>query len=261
MKDLANEAGIPVKLDEEAMKIVLGKGLSGGEMSIRTIEDMQPVLLGEGVDEPKDSYFMYRDVFEPEKKPVMKKHFARYDITLIPNGFMGEEFIKTFGHYHPNVPGQNISYPEVYEVISGQALYLLQKVDAKNPRKVVDFAVMEAKEGDKAVMPPSYGHVTINNGDAPLVMSNWVDDRFESEYGEIKNLKGFAWYFTKDETKKNELYEDAPEPRYIKAESVPDFGLISEKPMYKSFFEAPEKFGYLGKPQDFMENFNKVLNI
>ncbi len=262
MIELFENSKLPIKLDEEAMKIVIGEGLSGGELSIRTIEDMQPVLSDDNVTEPKESYFMYRDIFEVEKRQVMKENFARYDITLIPNGFMGDELIKTFGHYHPLVPKTEVSYPEVYEVISGQALYLLQKVDPANPEKVLDFAVMEAKQGDKAVMPPNYGHVTINNGSTPLVMSNWVDSRFESEYGKIRELKGFAWYFKKDRVvEKNKLYQEAPEPRYIKAESVPKFGLKTGEPMYQSFFEEPSKFEFLGKPQEHMETFNKVLKI
>jgi|GEM_PF-2282682 glucose-6-phosphate isomerase len=40
---------------------------------------------------------------------------------------MGLEFVKTCGHYHPPVnPKLRYTYPEMYEVLEGDAHYLLQ---------------------------------------------------------------------------------------------------------------------------------------
>ena len=45
---------------------------------------------------------------------------------------LGSEYVKTVGHYHPPVPGTDVSYPEIYQVLDGSATYLLQKVESYN---------------------------------------------------------------------------------------------------------------------------------
>ncbi len=58
-------------------------------------------------------YYMYRG--------LKKKNGARYDITVIPPKMLGKEFVKTKGHYHIG------SYGEIYIVLKGKAIYLMQK--------------------------------------------------------------------------------------------------------------------------------------
>src|SRR3989344_1053086 len=66
-------------------------------------------------------YYMYRG--------VEKKKGLRRDITVIPARLLGKEFVKTKGHEHSD------DYGEIYSVLSGEAIYLLQKYQ-KN--KIVD---------------------------------------------------------------------------------------------------------------------------
>ncbi len=148
-------------------------------------------------------YTMHRDVYLTAKdKEIISANNLRNDITVIPPGMVGEEIIKTAGHYHPapDVSGKtgiDKSYTEVYVVLSGEALYYLQKIDKDG--NVVDAVWIRAKAGDVVPIPSTYGHITINpSADEPLVMMNWVNKDFDSVYGDIANLRGGAYYFIKD---------------------------------------------------------------
>ena len=102
---------------------------------------------------------------------------------------MGLEFVKTYGHYHPRVnPKLRYTYPEVYEVLDGEAHYLLQR--AKDEESVDDVLLVKATRGDKVIVPPNYGHVTINPLERTLKMANWVCRSFDSVYERYAKLHG-----------------------------------------------------------------------
>ncbi len=58
------------------------------------------------------------------------------------------------------VPEASLHYPELYEVLKGDANYLLQR--AQNEERVDEVILVKATRGDKVIIPPNYGHVTIN---------------------------------------------------------------------------------------------------
>mgnify|MGYP001043535082 CR=1 FL=1 len=96
-------------------------------------------------------YYMYRDLAENEEE--YDKIFAnnlRYDITIMFPKMLGKEFNKTVGHDHPIVPGTSITYPELYEVLEGEAIFLLQ--DSEN-EKIKDVYAIRAKTGNPAPGP------------------------------------------------------------------------------------------------------------
>ena len=125
-----------------------------------------------------------------QDKELIAKYGLRYDVTVIRPGQIGREFIKTAGHYHPLKPQTEFSYPEVYEVLAGKAHYLLQTEPDEDG---IDAILIEAVAGDKVLIPPGYGHITINPGQEYLIMSNWVAADFSSIYGPIKELGGGAF--------------------------------------------------------------------
>ncbi len=133
---------------------------------------------------------MYRGldrIAEPGINKVFKEHSVRYDLTLIPPGLIGPEYNKTHGHFHPR-SGKGRYYGEIYEVLSGKGLILLQH------RKLEDFLVFQVEKGDSVFIPGEYGHVTVNTGKRPLLMGNLVIDGFKSQYGMVKRKHGFAYY-------------------------------------------------------------------
>ena len=170
--DLSQRSGLPLQLGE-GFALEFGKDVSHAVMTPRRLLGMKHVLLDETVDQPDETYYMYRDVCLEADKDLFRGKGFRYDLTVVPGLMLGREFNKTYGHFHP-LASAKCSYPEVYEVLNGQAHYLLQDRD--------HALVVEAVAGDKVLIPPNYGHVTINPGKETLVMSNLVERTFASEY-------------------------------------------------------------------------------
>ncbi|MDK2889845.1 MAG: glucose-6-phosphate isomerase, archaeal, partial [Methanoculleus sp.] len=126
------------------------------ESQTRTIEEMREVLADPGCTSDQPLYFMYRDLAKSESdREWLRQHHVRYDITVIPARTLCGEYVKTKGHYHTENPAGEL-YPEIYEVLEGTGHYLLQTRDAD------DVVMIEGTAGDKILLPPGYGHVTIN---------------------------------------------------------------------------------------------------
>ncbi|MDD3977103.1 glucose-6-phosphate isomerase [Methanomicrobium antiquum] len=211
----------------------------------RTVEDMQCVLAESSLPaENKTLYFMYRNLSKNEEDSMwLSNNNLRFDITVIPPGVIGDEFVKTKGHYHPEAPC-GLGYPEIYQVLKGKAHFLLQKKD------ILDICVIKAEKGDIVLIKPGYGHVTINPSDETLVMANIVSDNFESEYGNYIKMHGAAYYEFKDKGfVKNLHYKNIPEIKIINASQCEIPG-ISEKGKNKSLYS------FIGEEKvlDFLNN-------
>jgi glucose-6-phosphate isomerase len=153
---------------------------------------------------------MYRDLAKSDAdRQWLRSHKLRYDLTVIPPSTLCGEWVKTKGHYHPR-NSAGTGFPEVYEVLDGEAKYLLQS------RRLDDVVMLSAHAGDTVIIPPDYGHISINpSADKTLAMVNIVSTAFESEYGEYETLNGAAYYAMSDGSlKKNPHYPKIPEVRY-----------------------------------------------
>lgn len=171
----------------------------GVDPNIRYIKDLENVLYDKEWfqnQENFEAYYMYRGIKEEKG--------LRYDITIIPFRMFGKEFPKTKGHYHPK------QYGEIYTVLEGKAFYLLQKKDLS------DVFVVKADKGDFVVIPPEYGHITINPGNKELKMANWVSPNFESEYSEIEEKNGASYFYTTNGWIKNTNYKNISNLRFEK---------------------------------------------
>ena len=222
---------------------------------VRRLFDMKEVIFDKdwlARAEDYDLYYMYRDLYlSRADKDRLLMQGLRYDITIIPPGMLGCEYIKTAGHYHPNVPEGRVTYPELYEVLEGEALYLLQNLDHS------DVVVVYATAGDKVLVPPGYGHVTINRSNKTLKMSNFVDRNFSSLYEPYREKAGAAYFFTKDGWIKNKGYEHAGTLRRIDAPDssrLKKLGLTKEKEMYPLMRETG-LLDYLVRPEEHLETF------
>ncbi|OIO22099.1 hypothetical protein AUJ17_00060 [Candidatus Micrarchaeota archaeon CG1_02_47_40] len=210
-------------------------------VQVRTLGEMRDVLadkcFAKKAEMKRNMYYMYRG--------VAQEGSLRYDITAIPPGKLGYEFAKTSGHYHPVAKG-DLSFCEVYGVLSGNAHYLLQK---KEKGEIKEVALVKAKAGEVVIVPPNFGHVTINPCGKLLVMANIVEKNFESDYSEYKKMKGAA-YFEKTDGK---LVENE---KYVK---VPKIGIFDAD----SFGERFEAYGKLkGKNLlEIMKNEGKLVEF
>jgi len=223
---------------------------------IRWAEDLKPVLaFPEELKENFPAYYMFRDLYYSKNdRDKILEHRLRFDLTIIPPNKIGKEFIKTFGHYHPPAEG-NLSYTEIYEVLEGEALYLLQKIEND---KIVDVVIVEAKKGDKVIIPPNYGHVTINPSNKELRMTNWVCRDFKSDYEPYERLRGACYYYTENGWIKNERYGDVPEIRFVKPKIPKLLGLKKSDEMYKLVKDL-SKLEFLVKPSKYPELFEEAF--
>ncbi|MBN1166968.1 MAG: glucose-6-phosphate isomerase [Methanospirillaceae archaeon] len=214
---------------------------------LRRIEDIKDLLAVPDCPYEKPLYEMYRDLAPDEKSHEwLLKNTIRYDITRIPATTLCGEYVKTKGHYHPSAPGGS-SYPEIYEVLHGIAWYLIQKQDLSS------VLLIKAKTGDSVIIPPGYGHVTINPGKEDLVMANLVSDEFQSRYGTYETLKGAAYYVFEDGTiRKNPAYSGVSPLKKINAndiripDTLPRGSLIS-------YIGDEKRLLFLNKPHLFPE--------
>jgi glucose-6-phosphate isomerase len=189
---------------------------------------------------------MYRDCAKTASdRRWLHERDLRYDITVIPPRNLCGECVKTKGHYHPKNP-QDVGYPEIYEVLDGEVWYLLQT------RPPDDVVLIAATAGDVVVIPPGYGHVSINpSPDRTLSMANIVSTAFESEYGDYEKLQGAAYYAMADGTlKKNPRYGTVPPARHARPASGrgshrsckgPIYDLIGDEDAL-AFLNFPEQY-------------------
>lgn len=242
-------AGFPVSLGEDG-RLVFGEGTVAPEPSARVLKDLTQVLLYPGEPGPDLLYLMYRGTGMAKDQRSIADSGLRYDITVIYPGQVGSEYVKTLGHYHPKVPGQPWTYPEVYQVLQGRAHFLLQR-GGQVSGQVDDFVVADFDEGDILVIPPFYGHVTANPGDEPLVMANWIARNFQSVYDPIRLRKGLAFYDVeyKDQSifMPNESYGEHPKPRLVKPQDYPEIGLRRGESMYRAWQDGAD-LDFLAKP-------------
>ncbi|MEA3254949.1 MAG: glucose-6-phosphate isomerase family protein [Candidatus Altiarchaeota archaeon] len=227
------------------------------EPQVRMLSEIKEVVydlewLGNSSD--TELYYMYRDLaLNGQDRGLMKGMDLRYDITVIPPGMLGREYVKTMGHYHPPIPGTKLSYTEIYEVLEGRAHYLLQRLEDEG---ITDVILIEAVEGDKVIIPPNYGHITINPSGKVLKMANFVSSKFSSVYEPIKERHGGAYFELVDGFRRNEYYAHVPELRRVKARDLSEFGFTRSDEMYYTLRSDPAKLGFLNKPQDQQWIFN-----
>jgi glucose-6-phosphate isomerase len=206
----------------------------------------------------KTLYFGARYMEKTEDEDVFVKNNFMADLTVINPGKVGSEFIKTVGHYHQNVPGLELAYPEVYEVVSGNIEYLLQTKPDKDGRVNVIWVI--AEPGDKVVMPPGYGHVGCNVGDEVAVEVDLQlrDNPKFSDYSLFKEKNGGALYRTKEGLEENPNYM-INSLRIVVPKEKPDFGITKDKTLYASFVENPQKFDFLIHPQNYDFNLDELF--
>ncbi|WP_202319822.1 glucose-6-phosphate isomerase family protein [Archaeoglobus neptunius] len=219
---------------------------------VRKASDLKPVLaFPEALKEDFDAYFMFRDSYKTEKdRKRIEEVGLRYDYTVIPPNNIGGESIKTYGHYHPEAE-DGYTYPEVYQVLEGEAIFLIQKPE--NDR-IVDAVAIPAKKGDVVIIPPNYGHVTINPTEKELVTANWVCRDFKSIYDPYTEKRGACYYYIEGKWVKNENYGEVPELRFAKPVNI--FGV--EGNMY-SLAKDIEKLEFLTKPGKHLDVFKKAF--
>ncbi len=254
---------LDAQLDEATGELWLGgEKLPPG---VRTIGDMEAVIADKkflkSADATQPAYFMYRNIWRKEDDKVFSG--VGYDITVILPSPLGRELNKTLGHYHAvdGHSGHGHTFPEVYEVLQGKAIYVLQKLSGTNyvgkaSGEIDEFIAIRASEGEKVVIPPDYGHVSINASTSEaLVMSNVPDGSVgKGDYSLFRKMHGAAYFFNDDGSiVPNPAYKDAPPmQRFTAGEWKPNEKMAGLKEnLYAAFLHDPGRFKWLLEPDAF----------
>ncbi len=147
-------------------------------------------------------YYMYRG--------VKRKRELRYDITVIPARMLGKEFVRTKGNRNSR------KYQELYTVIEGKAIFLMQKTQTGKIDIIEDIVAVEAKKGETVIFLPKYAAITINPTKEELKIANWVSEKNKNIYRELEKMKGAGYFYTKSGWIKNKNYKKIPKLRFEK---------------------------------------------
>lgn len=223
----------PIRIELAQKTIIAGERTIAP--SVRIFSELTEVLK----DQPQssgDAYYMYRE--------VMKSDDLRYDITVIPQWENEGECAKTYGHCHP-VAEKKLTYPEVYQVLDGDAFFILQKELANGAFFV---SIVDAEKGDVLLIPPNFCHVSINKGKSDLLLANVVADVFTPNYSMFRHNRGAAYYVASNKTiVQNPNYIISKNER-VKPKEINKRYLFESKDLLEEFSSNPVCFEFLKKP-------------
>ncbi|KUO51601.1 MAG: hypothetical protein APF76_13220 [Desulfitibacter sp. BRH_c19] len=194
-------------------------------------------------------YYRYKNIYYEQDETIFNEVNIRYDIVVMFPGKIGKEFIKTIGTFQPLKSTGKETYSEYYEVLSGEAIFLLQKNGRNN--EVEEVIAIEAKTGDKVYIPSNYGHVIINPGESFLVVANLIAANVSAISEAFLEKSGAAYFYIETEKGKCDWIKN---PDYknsvgLKIKAAPNLEQpisdIKDKPLYSAFIENPQCFAIL----------------
>jgi glucose-6-phosphate isomerase, archaeal len=221
---------------------------------VRDAGELEGVLATPGCPCSGPVYYMYRDVARSEEdRQWLHEQKIRFDITVIPPRDLCGEWMKTKGHYHPESPS-GTGYPEIYDVLAGEAHYLIQTRDC------ADVVMIAATTGDIVVVPPGYGHVTINPSRTDVLqMANLVSSAFQSDYLPYEHLRGAVFYeMTSGAFVKNPLYPQKPRLRIVRAGHIAGVTDTVTDPLYDLVGQQAPVLRVLNQPERYQALFSRI---
>ena len=246
--DLSSHAGIKLSLRNGVAE--LGPDLLVEEDRVRRLADLAPVVAEPvGRRGRRVEYRMLNGVRRADDTCLQGLRL-RYELTIMGGRPVGSEAAKTFGHAHIRPVGAAFGYPEVVEVVHGEAGFLIQDLrgSADGPISTVAWLV-RARPGDWVILPPELAHVTIDLGAGPLVFSDVIDRRATGIYSRVAEAAGFAWYIASDgRLWRNPHYLEVPQ--LVEVDAIEWSGPAAGT-LYRMFQHDPEAFAWLSDPAMF----------
>lgn len=171
---------------------------------IRYLDDMRTVLYDQEWAKTASNfevYFMHRG--------IKIENGIKQNITIFPPLMLGKEFSKTKGHEHKG------NYGEVYKILEGKAIFLLQKRKPVS-KKIEDVYTVKTNKNEVVIIPPAYGHITINPINKVLKTRDWSYKNCKSDYSFFERMGGACYFYTKDGWIRNKNYKKVPKLRFEK---------------------------------------------
>lgn len=241
-------------------RLVLGPGVRAESRSTKRLAALRQVARSElaGEHGGRIQYWTFSGVGDQEHYDQLSALPVSYDLTFLPDRPVGSERPKTHGHSHVRQDSAPGGYPEVYQVLLGQAGFMFQDL---RPGPAATFAVLvTAGAGERVVIPPLVQHCTINMADSALVVANLVYRSAGHDYFSLPAARGMAHYATLTQgIVANPAYLAKPELAvYTAAEwSAASDGLLVPRgsplpagSLYTMLVEQPVLFDWLCDPTD-----------
>jgi glucose-6-phosphate isomerase, archaeal len=254
--DLRERAGLPLRL--RTGRLHPGPGLRIEEDRLRRLAELASVTAEPvGRRGRRVEYRMLNGV-RREQDAHLEGLDLRYELTAMLGRPIGWEAAKTAGHVHVRPPGSAIGYPEIVEVLHGEAGFLVAdlSVGPDGPRSVQAWLV-RAGPGERVILPPDLAHVTLVLGAGPLVFSDVIDRSAAGVYTGVAAARGFGWYVGADgRLRPNRRYPEPPDLAEVTARDWngpgPERdGPAARRPLYVRFREDPDSLAWLSLPERF----------
>ena len=130
-------------------------------------------------------------LMEPKAKGLKELYYVirgdGQNITVLQQGRNGNEYNKTYGHFHTY---QGI---EIYNCLYGQGLLVMQRNEENGEAK--EFKVVTLHPGKQIEIPAGFGHTIVNIGKSILVvLDNAPNTPYAHNYEPVKEKRGFSYY-------------------------------------------------------------------
>ncbi|MDR2976402.1 MAG: glucose-6-phosphate isomerase [Streptococcaceae bacterium] len=268
LKEL-KKSGLPIYQNQETGLLAMEAPLIDQSYAAKKLSQMENLFDDDSSEDKNEHiYDVYRGIEFPKDSKQLRNDNFQYDITVVKTGTVGKERKKTSGHYHSWNEMHTSTYPEVYEVISGTALYILQRADNFEDKDyenlaVEDVIVVRVHEGQTLIVPPNYAHCSVNGGDKDLVFSNLAITLCKVDYAPVKYYHGLAVYVEEDQGKlvykTNEHYKELPKIKFAEVRENPELGITFNEAIYQSYVENPAAFDFLKNVDNYTADIMNML--
>lgn len=258
MKTLAEWAGIPIAWNKAQDEILFDSALTVKETKSRLRGQLRSVLPDDESCQPADAiqYWMYNGISLKEHEQAFKELNIQYELTLLYPGRLGLQRSKTLGHIHTFPPSRKLNYPEVCEVLWGEAIFVFQTLNLEN-RSAPNCYAVHAKQGDKVVFPPNWHHFTVNAGDDMLLFSDFISLDTTGNYQGLSAMGGGAYLYG-DTWTQNPNYAHVAPLQIQTAPEYPELALTRHIPLYELIWRKPEALRWLDAPDAFGKYFPEL---
>ena len=265
-------SGLPMGIDAATGELSFNDGLLCAGCSTKALGKMTHLFKNpEGMNPDEIAYHAYRDIRFAEHDALFHKYDFRYDVTVILPGPVNGEYKKTSGHYHGYIQGGTLPYPEVYEVIEGEIVFIFQRnrsFDRADGGVIDDVRAVHVKAGQSIIVPPFCGHGSINPTNGVSAFSNIAVVSCPLSYDPIAQRHGLAAYIMEGECQgrkflpvANPNYDNLPAIHIADPVENPDLGIEFGVPCYRNFIEHPEKYDFLLHPERYQAEMDAMTKV
>ena len=252
--DLTSQAGFDLCLDTEVPDVTTGSGIRFRRQA-RLVADLKQVLYqppADGVD--STLYWTYTLLDAGEFQPAFESMRLTFGLVLLPGKTVGEEHVKTHGHYHSTMPGSAIGYPEVYTHYFGELYLYAQRRRYGQTAELDDCVIYKMVPGQSIMIPPGYAHILINPSESPALMAGLYSPDAVHEYSPVREMGGAAYYFLVsrglEQAVPNPRYNSPPPLRQIDNPTGTRFAPPkNDQPLWSAFTTDPQCYAFITNPE------------